>query len=143
MSQAIAKLVARRSRGVLLSLNLGFAPRRQTPCATPGPRRPPPVSITGFSSNGNLFSANPKLYCPTQSGASLISSNQLSKTYVVTERLSLTLFTRPNIKKTESTLDPPELMRGRGMPVTGIRPTTIPTFTSTWNKINAPMPMQM
>ncbi len=37
MPQAIAKLVARRSRGVLLSLNLGFAQRHQMPVLRPDP----------------------------------------------------------------------------------------------------------
>ena len=45
--------------------------------------------------------------------------------------LVLTLFTRPSIRKTDQVFDPPELIRGSGMPVTGIRPTTMPTFTRT------------
>ena len=28
---------------------------------------------------------------------------------------------------------PPLLMNGRGIPVTGIRPMTMPTFTNSWN----------
>ena len=31
-------------------------------------------------------------------------------------------------------------MKGSGMPVTGIRPMTMPTFTSTWKKIMVAMP---
>jgi hypothetical protein len=50
---------------------------------------------------------------------------------------------RPNIKNTERIFEPPELIRGNGIPVTGILPTTIPTFTNTWNNINAPIPMQI
>ena len=48
-----------------------------------------------------------------------------------TNRRNRTLFTSPSIKNIESVLDPPELINGSGMPVTGIRPTTIPTFTNT------------
>ena len=49
----------------------------------------------------------------------------------VADRLSLTLLTRPSNKKTDRIFDPPELISGRGIPATGIRPTTIPTLTST------------
>ena len=48
-----------------------------------------------------------------------------------TNRRNRTLFTSPSIKNIESVLDPPELINGSGIPVTGIRPTTIPTFTNT------------
>jgi hypothetical protein len=48
-----------------------------------------------------------------------------------TNRRSRTLFTSPSIKNIATIFDPPELISGSGMPVTGIRPTTIPTFTST------------
>ena len=44
--------------------------------------------------------------------------------------LRRTLLTSPSIMKFESTLEPPALISGNGMPVTGIRPTTIPTFTN-------------
>ena len=47
-----------------------------------------------------------------------------------TKRLSRTLFTSPNIKNVDSVFEPPALISGRGMPVTGILPTTIPTFTN-------------
>ena len=47
-----------------------------------------------------------------------------------TKRRSRTLFTSPSIKKVDSVFEPPALMSGRGMPVTGILPTTIPTFTN-------------
>jgi hypothetical protein len=49
----------------------------------------------------------------------------------LTNRRSRTLFTSPSIMNTENMFEPPELMSGRGIPVTGIRPTTIPTFTRT------------
>src|SRR5262249_27797506 len=48
----------------------------------------------------------------------------------LTKRRSRTLFTRPSIKNVDSVFEPPALIRGRGMPVTGILPTTIPTFTN-------------
>lgn len=48
-----------------------------------------------------------------------------------TNRLRRTLFTSPSIKKLDKILDPPALISGRVMPVTGIRPTTMPAFTST------------
>jgi hypothetical protein len=44
---------------------------------------------------------------------------------------NLTLFTKPSIRNTDHVLDPPELISGRGIPVIGIRPTTIPTLTNT------------
>jgi hypothetical protein len=44
---------------------------------------------------------------------------------------NLTPFTKPSIRKIDQVLDPPELIRGSGIPVIGIFPTTIPTFTST------------
>ena len=44
---------------------------------------------------------------------------------------NLTLFTNPSIRKTDHVFDPPELIRGSGIPAIGIRPTTIPTLTST------------
>jgi hypothetical protein len=44
---------------------------------------------------------------------------------------SRTLLTSPSIMKFDNTLEPPALIKGSGIPVTGIRPTTIPTFTST------------
>lgn len=47
-----------------------------------------------------------------------------------TNRRSRTLFTSPSIRNTEKIFEPPELINGRGIPVTGIRPTTIPTFTN-------------
>ena len=48
-----------------------------------------------------------------------------------TNRRSRTLFTSPSIKKIDRILDPPALISGSGTPVTGILPTTIPTFTNT------------
>jgi len=48
-----------------------------------------------------------------------------------TNRRSRTLFTSPSIKNIATISDPPELISGSGIPVTGIRPTTIPTFTKT------------
>ena len=48
-----------------------------------------------------------------------------------TKRRRRTLLTSPNIINVESVLEPPALISGRGIPVTGIRPITIPTFTST------------
>jgi hypothetical protein len=48
-----------------------------------------------------------------------------------TKRLRRTLFTSPSIKKFDKTLDPPALISGNGIPVVGIRPTTIPALTST------------
>jgi hypothetical protein len=39
------------------------------------------------------------------------------------------LFTSPSSMKFDKIADPPALIKGRGIPVTGIRPTTIPTFT--------------
>jgi hypothetical protein len=49
----------------------------------------------------------------------------------LTNRRSRTLLTSPSIKKNATMFDPPELISGRGIPVTGILPTTIPTFTKT------------
>ena len=49
----------------------------------------------------------------------------------LTNLLNLTPFTSPSIKKIDHVFEPPELMSGSGIPVTGIRPTTIPTFTNT------------
>ena len=57
-------------------------------------------------------------------------------------RRSLTLFTSPSIINTENIFEPPELMSGKGIPVTGMRPTTIPTFTSKWNSNSVATPMQ-
>ena len=37
--------------------------------------------------------------------------------------------------------DPPALMNGSGMPVTGTRPTTTPMFTNAWTQIQAVMPI--
>jgi hypothetical protein len=48
----------------------------------------------------------------------------------LTNRRSRTLFTSPSIKNIATIFDPPELISGSGMPVTGILPTTIPTFTN-------------
>ena len=47
-----------------------------------------------------------------------------------TKRRNRTLFTSPSIKNTDRRLEPPLLISGKGMPVTGIRPTTIPMFTN-------------
>ena len=44
---------------------------------------------------------------------------------------SRTLLTKPSIRNIDKILEPPALISGSGMPVTGIRPTTIPTLTST------------
>jgi hypothetical protein len=44
---------------------------------------------------------------------------------------NLTPFTKPSIKKIDQVLEPPELISGSGIPVIGIFPTTIPTFTNT------------
>jgi hypothetical protein len=60
-----------------------------------------------------------------------------------TNRRSRTLFTSPSIKKIDKMFDPPALMRGSGIPVTGMRPTTIPTFTNRWNNKSVATPMQM
>ncbi len=59
-----------------------------------------------------------------------LKAGRLSATQF-TNRRSRTLFTSPSIKNIATIFDPPELISGSGMPVTGIRPTTIPTFTST------------
>ena len=48
----------------------------------------------------------------------------------LTNRRSRTMFTSPSIRNVDKVLDPPELISGNGMPVTGILPTTIPTFTN-------------
>lgn len=48
-----------------------------------------------------------------------------------TKRRNRTLFTSPSIRNIDNMLDPPALISGKGMPVTGMRPTTIPTFTRT------------
>lgn len=36
--------------------------------------------------------------------------------------------------------EPPALMNGRGMPVTGMRPTTTPMLMNAWRQIQAVMP---
>ena len=36
---------------------------------------------------------------------------------------------------------PPELIKGRGIPVTGIKPMVIPMFSKMWNKIMPVMPV--
>ena len=59
-----------------------------------------------------------------------LKAGRLSATQF-TNRRSRTLFTSPSIKNIATIFDPPELISGSGMPVTGIRPTTIPTFTNT------------
>jgi len=66
----------------------------------------------------NLFTLNPLK-------AGRLSASQF------TNRRSRTLFTSPSIKNIATIFDPPELISGRGIPVTGILPTTIPTFTNT------------
>jgi len=48
-----------------------------------------------------------------------------------TKRRRRTLLTRPSIRNIDNILEPPALISGRGIPVTGMRPTTIPTLTRT------------
>src|SRR5581483_10249530 len=71
------------------------------------------------------------------------SKPAVSRPLQFTNRRSRTLFTSPSIKNTATIFDPPELISGSGIPVTGILPTTIPTFTNTWNNNSAATPIQM
>ena len=47
-----------------------------------------------------------------------------------TKRLMRMFITMPRARNVNSTDEPPYLNRGRGMPVTGIRPMTMPTLTA-------------
>lgn len=53
----------------------------------------------------------------------------VSRTLQLIKRRSRTLFTSPSIINMDNVFDPPALMKGSGMPVTGIRPITMPTLT--------------
>ena len=53
------------------------------------------------------------------------------------------MFTSPSAKKLVQILEPPELIKGSGIPVTGIKPATIPTLIRMCESSNAATPMQM
>jgi hypothetical protein len=74
-------------------------------------------------------SSDPRSLCPFSFDL-LCNYHQLSDAQFTNLR-NLTLFTNPSIRKTDHVFDPPELIRGSGIPAIGIRPTTIPTLTST------------
>lgn len=95
----------------------GLAPSslQQHPRREPLLPRKAPLGATG---SGSLLTApNPK-------------SNLDQPARQFTNRRSLTLWTRPSIRKVDSVLEPPALISGSGIPVIGMRPTTIPIFTS-------------
>jgi hypothetical protein len=98
-----------------------------TPSARAFPRGAQPYPWSGLKNPGRgpeadgIELADPQIF----SKAGRLSATQF------TNRRSRTLFTSPSIKNIATIFDPPELISGSGMPVTGIRPTTIPTFTKT------------
>jgi hypothetical protein len=75
--------------------------------------------------------AEPGQVDQTRCTLNLLESRPSPDHFQFTNRRSRTLFTSPSIKNIATIFEPPELISGRGMPVTGIRPTTIPTFTNT------------
>ena len=94
------------------------------PTATPSFGRGKPPSHPSRALN--LAPRVPSLSCGSQQNI----LNYSIAAAQFTKRRSRTLFTNPNIKNVESVFEPPALISGRGMPVTGILPTTIPTFTN-------------
>ena len=58
----------------------------------------------------------------------------------LTKRLDLTLIAKPRPRKAKSSADPPWLMNGKGMPVTGNSPIIIPVLMATWKNSTAANP---
>src|SRR5947209_7307960 len=82
--------------------------------------------------NRRTFSGKSENPCPSQFDPFLLSNRPIpGHTYQFTNLRNLTLFTKPNIRKIDHVFEPPELIKGNGIPVIGILPITIPTFTNT------------
>ena len=73
------------------------------------------------------MSINPKLFVLLSSGPFRPNSApDLEGLIQFTNLRSRTLFTNPSIRKIDQVFEPPALISGSGIPVTGILPTTIP-----------------
>ena len=112
------------------------APERETCCPV---RRVETCSRTLFlwhaftsslSKQENLFGIR-NSYVLLNSTLPQSKSAYLGRLLQFTNLLNLTLLTRPSIRNTDQVFEPPELINGSGIPVIGIRPITIPTFTNT------------
>jgi len=111
--------------------------QRANPCPPAGP-----VTRAGGTANCRWAALAERVSYASATGAPILKKASVTMSTVTFRNLtfgslqfknrrSLTLFTRPSIRKTDQVLEPPKLISGSGMPVTGMRPTTIPTFTST------------
>ena len=94
-----------------------------------------PVTPRGIGDNGDKLqlasSARLALRNPVQNPNpfTLKLQDLASRTPQFKNRQSRTLLTSPSIINIDNVFEPPALIRGSGMPTTGIRPMTIPTFT--------------